>query len=55
MKFVRALFIATVLASGIAACGGGSSPTSQSTTNNPPPPAVQGLTTPKTVSVVTAN
>jgi len=55
MQVVRALFVATLLASGIAACGGGGSASSQSNSNNPPPPPVQGLTTPKTVSVVTAN
>ena len=53
MKTVAVLamaMIATVLLSG---CGGSSSP--PTTTDNPAPAKVTGLSTPKSVSVVTAN
>jgi hypothetical protein len=56
MKVVRALSVAIMLASGVTACGGGSSASSPANSVTPPPPAqVQGLSTPRSVSVVTVN
>jgi len=55
MKTVAVLamaMIATVLLSG---CGSSSSSSPATTTDNPTPAKVTGLSTPKSVSVVTAN
>ncbi len=54
MKVSRILLAIIVTAGFLAACGGGSSSAPVSV-SNPQPQTVQGLTTPKTVSVVTAN
>ena len=53
MRFVRTLFIALVVASGTVACGGGSA-SGPGGASGPAPGAVQGLSTPQSVSVVTA-
>ena len=53
MKTVAVLAMAMIATVLLAGCGGGSSPTT--TTDNPPPAKVTGLSTPKSVSVVTAN
>ena len=54
MKTVAVLAMAMIATVLLAGCGGGSSsPTT--TTDNPQPAKVTGLSTPKSVSVVTAN
>jgi len=54
VKIILSMLAAAIALCGLAACGGGSS----SPAGNSTPPAaakVQGVQTPKTVSVVTAN
>ena len=53
MKSLTLVVLATLLAVALNGCGG-TSP-APAATSNPPPPAVTGLSTPKSVSVVTAN
>jgi multidrug efflux pump subunit AcrA (membrane-fusion protein) len=53
MKTVAVLAMAMIATVLLSSCGGSSSPAT--TTDNPAPAKVTGLSTPKSVSVVTAN
>jgi hypothetical protein len=55
MKFVARFLAAVLVVSQISACGGGSSTPASSASGSTPPAQVQGVATPKSVSVVTAN
>ena len=53
MKTVALFAIAMIATAALSGCGSSSSPAA--TADNPTQPAVTGLSTPKSVSVVTAN
>jgi predicted small lipoprotein YifL len=55
MKTVAFIVVAMITVSALSGCGSSSTTSSPPTTDNPPPAKVTGLSTPKSVSVVTAN
>ena len=55
MKTVAVLAIAMIATGVLSSCGSSSSSSPAPTTDNPAPATVTGLSTPKSVSVVTAN